>query len=83
MNDDHYFKMDVVESGILCISDLWIICQKLLIYNLVAMLGFDVTLTYKKNKFKISVVPFIGVNHHDQYILYKGVLPEDETKYFI
>ncbi|KAJ9552192.1 hypothetical protein OSB04_016237 [Centaurea solstitialis] len=39
---------------------------------------FDVT--YMTNKFKMPFAPFIGVNHHDQSILFGGALLENEKE---
>ena len=39
---------------------------------------FDVT--YMTNKFKMPFAPFIGVNHHAQFILFGGALLENEKE---
>ncbi|XP_061364828.1 protein FAR1-RELATED SEQUENCE 5-like [Gastrolobium bilobum] len=36
--------------------------------------------TYKTNKFKFPFAPFVGVNHHEQSILFAAALLEDETE---
>nr|XP_043626178.1 protein FAR1-RELATED SEQUENCE 5-like [Erigeron canadensis] len=75
---DCYFAMDLNADGTFR-SVFWADGRSRSSFNQFGdVVVFDVT--YKTNKFSLPFAPFVGVNHHNQTILFGGALLENETE---
>ncbi|KAG7019782.1 Protein FAR-RED IMPAIRED RESPONSE 1, partial [Cucurbita argyrosperma subsp. argyrosperma] len=77
-NPNFFYSIDLNEKQ--CLRNVfWVDAKGRLDYaNFADVVFFDTT--YIKNEYRLSFAPFIGVNHHCQFVLLGCSLVADETK---
>ncbi|XP_068658788.1 protein FAR1-RELATED SEQUENCE 5-like [Aristolochia californica] len=78
-NPSFFYSIQFDETN-QAINFFWVDARSRVAYQFFGDVVRSDTMTYKLNNYNVPFVPFIGVNHHNQPILFGGGLLFDETE---